>query len=229
VADIASEPALTNVNVWANYAIVSNEERKRMACAPRDILIEQVQIAPRQTFNPVNNPHPRYDIRFSHSIKALFFAVRNTTNNSVRSNYTTASPVPGPLFDNYVPSNTWDPIENATLTYENTDRLSEMGADYYSLVSPWYSAPTIPEETGYHMYSYSLAFFDIDPLGSTNYGKLTNVSISPKASDPAVTAYNGTGGLNSGADYPQKFEFIALVTNSNIIRVSGGALGFPVL
>ena len=40
------EPRLTNVNVWANYAIVSNDERKRMACAPRDILIEQVQSAP---------------------------------------------------------------------------------------------------------------------------------------------------------------------------------------
>ena len=32
-----------SVQVWANYAMVSNEERKRMACAPRDILIEQVQ------------------------------------------------------------------------------------------------------------------------------------------------------------------------------------------
>ena len=40
------EPVLTNVQVWANYAIVSNDERKRMACAPRDMLIEQVQSAP---------------------------------------------------------------------------------------------------------------------------------------------------------------------------------------
>ena len=41
-------PVLGNTQVWANYAIVSNDERKRMACAPRDILIEQVQTAPRQ-------------------------------------------------------------------------------------------------------------------------------------------------------------------------------------
>lgn len=228
-ADIATEPTLDLVDVWANYAIVSNEERKRMACAPRDLLIEQVQTAPRNNFNPVTNRIPRMDIRFSHSIKVLFFAVRNTTTDNIRSNYTTASPVPGPIVDNYTPSNSWDPIEYATLTYENTDRLSQMGADYYSLVNPWYFAPTIPRETGYHMYSYSLNFYDVDPLGSTNYGKLTNVSIAVRGSDASIVAQNGTGGAGSGADYPQKFELIVLAVNSNIIRVSGGALGFPVL
>lgn len=228
-ADIASEPVLENADVWANYAIVSNEERKRMGCAPRDLLVEQVQTAPRHTFNPLTNINPRYDIRFSHSIKVLFFAVQNITNNNVRSNYTTASPIPGPQVDNYTPSNSWDPIEYTTLTYENTDRLTNMGSDYYSLVNPWYFAPTIPKDTGYHMYSYSLAFFDIDPLGSTNYGKLTNVSIAPKASNPSVVAAGGTGAVGSGADYAQKFEFIVLAVNSNIIRISGGALGFPVL
>jgi hypothetical protein len=228
-ADIANEPVLAKVDVWANYAIVSNEERKRMGCAPRDLLVEQVQTAPRNNFNPTTNTNPRYDIRFSHSIKVLFFAVENTTVDNVKSNYTTATPIPGPVVDNYTPSNSWDPIDFTTLTYENTDRLSNMGSDYFSNVSPWYSAPTIPVETGYHMYSYSLDFMDVDPLGSTNYGKLTNVSIAPTASAPSVVAAAGTGGAGSGADYPQKFQFIVLAINSNIIRVSGGALGFPVM
>ncbi len=34
-------------------------------------------------------------------------------------------------------------------------------------------------------YSYSLAFNEIDPMGSTNYGKLTNISIVPTASPAA--------------------------------------------
>ena len=50
--------------VWANYAIVSNDERKRMACAPRDILIEQVQTAPRQAFAPADQP-PAFELRYS--------------------------------------------------------------------------------------------------------------------------------------------------------------------
>jgi hypothetical protein len=227
--DIATVPELSAVQVWANYAIVSNEERKRMACAPRDLLIEQVQTAPRQTFAPLTNPTPVYDIRFSHAIKALFFAVRNTTHTNVWSNYTSASPVTGPQTVVFEPSNAFDPITRTTITYENTTRLAQMGSDYFSYVNPWYHAPTIPDPTGYHSYSYSLDFYAIDPLGSTNYGKLTNVSISPEASTFAITGAGGNGGAGSGADYAQTFEFITTVINNTIIRISGGALGFPVL
>jgi hypothetical protein len=227
--DIAVAPEITNIQVWANYAIVSNEERKRMACSPRDILIEQVQTAPRQNFTPLTNPNQSYDIRFSHSIKALFFAVRNITNPGIWSNYTTASPVAGPAVITYEPSGSFDPIDNTTFTYENTNRLNQMGSDYYSLIEPFYKAPSIPEPTGYHMYSYSLDFHDVDPLGSTNYGKLTNVSVVPASSAAAAVGAGGTGTAGSGQDYAQTFEFIIIGMNTNVIRISGGALGFPVL
>lgn len=227
--DIALAPELTNIQVWANYSIVSNEERKRMACAPRDILIEQVQTAPRQNFTPLTNPTQSFDIRFSHSIKALFFAVRNITNPNIWSNYTTASPTPGPSVVTYEPSGAFDPIANTTFTYENTNRLNQMGSDYYSLIEPFYKAPSIPEPTGYHLYSYSLGFYNVDPLGSTNFGKLTNVSVVPAASPAAVTGAGARGPAGSGQDFPQTYEFVIIGLNTNIIRISGGALGFPVL
>jgi hypothetical protein len=104
-----------------------------------------------------------------------------------------------------------------------------MGSDYFSLVQPWFHAPVIPLDTGYHMYSYSLDFICLDPKGSTNYGKLTNVSIAPNASAGAVSGANGAGLTGSGADFNQTFRFITTVINNNIIRISGGALGFPVL
>jgi hypothetical protein len=104
-----------------------------------------------------------------------------------------------------------------------------MGSDYFSLVNPYFHAPAIPLETGYHMYSYSLDFISLDPMASTNFGKLTNVSMVPEASDGAKIASLGTGAVGSGADFKQTFEFIVTAVNNNIIRVSGGALGFPVL
>ena len=216
------EPTLKNVQVWGNYAIVSNDERKRMGCAPRDILIEQVQTAPKQTFTPATNGQPSYDIRFSHSIKALFFGVRNTTNPCEWSNYTAASPIPGANLVDFYPSGAVDPIINTSLIYESTQRLSQMGSDYFSLVDPWYTAPAIPIETGYHMYSYSLDFFCLDPMGSTNYGKLTNVSIVPEASAGAVVGANGSGAAGSGVDFAQTYEFCVTAVNNNIIRISGG-------
>jgi len=223
------EPQLGVTQVWGNFAIISNDERKRMACAPRDILIEQVQTAPTQTFMPQQNATPSYDIRFAHSVKALFFAVRNATVPCEWSNYTTASPIPGEDVVDFYPATAIDPISCTSLIYENTARLQQMGSDYFTLVNPWYHAPVIPMETGYHMYSYALDFFCLDPQGSTNFGKLTNVSIAPTASDMAIAAASGTGSLNSGVGNPQKYTFIVTAVNFNIIRISGGALGFPVL
>jgi hypothetical protein len=228
-----SQMTLTNVQVWANYAIVSNDERKRMACAPRDILIEQVQIAPRQTFTPGTDRCPRYDLRFSHAIKVFFFGARNTTVRSQWSNYTSGTPVPRNSSVNYSALAMTDPILQTSIIYENTNRLSQMGSDYYSLINPWYHAPVIPLETGYHMYSYSLDFICLDPMGSTNYGKLTNVSISPECSEDAVRSSSGSFPINegnpSGGDFVQTWEFVTTAVNNNIIRISGGALGFPVL
>lgn len=215
----SSAPVLSNVQVWANYAIVSNQERKRMGCAPRDILVEQVQTIPRQAFTPATNPVQSFDIRLSHAIKVLFFGVRNSTWKSEWSNYTTHSPsYVGGNFT-MTPEGSSDPILQTSLIYENTNRLAQMGSDYFSLVNPFYHAPVVPAETGYHSYSYSLDFYCLDPMGSTNYGKLTNVSIVPEASQ-AATETAGDG---------QTFHFILTAVNNNVIRVSGGALGFPVL
>jgi hypothetical protein len=235
-ADIDGMPQLTNVQVWANYAIVSNDERKRMACAPRDILIEQVQTSPRQTFAPATNASPSFDIRFSHAIKVLFFGVRNTTVRSQWSNYTAGCPVPGEVCVNFSAPSMTDPLLQTSIIYENTNRLSQMGSDFFSLINPWYHAPVIPLETGYHMYSYSLDFICLDPMGSTNYGKLTNVSIVPEASADAVLAAKGSFENTvdnpqdcSGANFCNTWELIVTAVNNNIIRISGGALGFPVL
>jgi len=79
------------------------------------------------------------------------------------------------------------------------------------------------------MYSYSLDFISLDPMASTNFGKLTNVSMVPEASDGAKVASLGTGPVNSGTDFKQTFEFIVTAVNNNIIRVSGGALGYMFL
>ena len=73
----------------------------------------------------------------------------------------------------------------ANLVYENTQRLGFMTMDYYDLC-PYYHAPVMPQDSnlfcseGMHMFSYSLDFMCLDPLGSTNFGKLTNVQLNVK-------------------------------------------------
>lgn len=225
-------------DVWAEYALVSNMERVQMGKAPRDMLIEQVQTAPLQTFNAAMTSAANniFNIHFAHSIKALFFNVQNITNCSEWSNYTAASPVPTALGVIFSPVLATDPIAATSLFYENTQRLSNMGSDYFSLIHPWYTAVSIPLETGFHLYSYTLDLLNTNPMGSTNYGKLTNVSLSFTPSMDAQTAAAAIGSLVSpsifacqGAGIPQVYQSIVVGLNHNIVRIAGGALGFPVL
>jgi len=219
------------VDMWAEYAIVSNVERTQMGKAPRDILIEQVQTAPRTQYTPSNVAQT--DIRFAHSIKALFFSVRNKTVLSEYSNYTSGQVVPYPTGLDFFPGYASDPIRQTSLLYENTARLVNMGSDYFSLIVPWYNAVSIPTETGYHLMSYTLDLVNTNPMGSTNYGKLTNVSFQFGASDAAIASStapsDATAARINGAPVLQTFETIVVGVNHNIVRISGGALGFPIL
>ena len=221
-SDLKSVPSLSTVQVWGNYALVSNDHRRSMGSVPRDIVIEQCQASPSFTYDPYRQPYQSFDIRFSHAVKALFWGVQNTTVPSVHANYTTESAKVSKIgeevfIDHFLG---YDPIETTTLIYENTQRLAALGSDYFSLVQPYYQpGMVIPAQTGYHMYSYALNMLEHNPTGSTNYGKLTNISMVPAASQAAITA----------SERGEKFQFVVFVLNNNLIRISGGALGFPVL
>jgi hypothetical protein len=222
-----SAPALI-ADVWAEYALVSNMERVQMGKAPRDLLIEQVQTAPASCFNGQSTScsNNQFNIHFAHAIKALFFGIQNITNTSEWSNYTSASPVPTASGVIFSPTLATDPISATSLFYENTQRLSNMGSDYFSLIQPWYVSVAIPLETGYHLYSYTLDLLNTNPMGSTNYGKLTNVSLSFTASSDAVIGAAATGTLaipgplvSQGAGLPQIYQGIVIGLNMNIIRI----------
>jgi hypothetical protein len=167
----------------------------------------------------------------------FFFACRNTTIRSQWSNYTAASPIPDPIalgqtrgfldLDGELMN---DPISLISLVYENANRLSKMGADYFSLVNPFFNAPVIPLNTGYHCYSYSLDFINLDPMGSTNHAKLNNVSLEICASETVLATTKPYDiNVNNKNNSEQKFEFIATAVNNNILRVSSGILVFPYL
>lgn len=223
--DLMAEPKLTQVQLWGNYAMVAPDERAKMGCATREMVIETYQKTSPQTFDPNTNGSPSVDVRFTHAVKVLFFAVRNTTTPGEWSNYSTHSPFPmgsGNVLQTHKDAS--DPLNSITIQYENVIRLGHLGADYYSLVNPWYHAPSIPEENGYHCYSYALSFVDVDPTGSTNYGKMTNVSCIPEASEMCKIAATGSDTLRK-----QTFEFIIMAVTNTVVRISGGVLGFVVL
>ena len=156
------------------------------------------------------------------------------------SNYSTEAPLCGVVRLGI------DPLAQASLKYESTLRVV-LGSDYYSLTVPYYYSVAIPEEVGYHMYSYALNSFLYNPSGSTNYSKLANVSLDYV---PSLAAINAAGVSPTGlitptrsngsdlqwwikgvedTDFPQSFVGIFIANNWNIARVANGSLGHPTL
>lgn len=233
---VSTDLHLRTVQLWANYAVVSNEERVKMGKCPRDMVIEQVQRHGGRQFTAAvttTASNQQFDIRMSHSIKALFWNIQNTTvctGNQAQelSNYTTSSYCSStdltPNGDSYGEAHGEDPILLSSLLYENTYRLFEMGSDYFSLVQQFYHWDVIPEQTGFHSYSFAIKPTSMDPTGSTNFGKLTNVSLQLTPTQNAVDQNALAQGQGK-----QVYQLFIRALNFNIVRVSGGALGLPVL
>lgn len=232
----------SSVQVWANYAVVTTQERDLMGVCPRDMLIEQTQKINASAFVPASGASTNYDVRLSHAVKALFWNARNKTTANLWSNYTTGpttdaatNPVPDLSTANYFTGfyGGYDPIATTSVVYENSNRLSEMPSDYFSLVQQFYHWTRIPDETGYHSYSYALVPEDSDPTGSTNFGKLANASLRIAASTAGIRSiaaasnatYNGVSWETNGATY----DMVIRALSWNIVRIFGGTLGFPVL
>jgi hypothetical protein len=216
--------SLLKARVWANYAVVTNEERALMGQTTRDIAIEQMQAAPITSYSVGGTS--QYDIRFSHGIKALMFGLRQTARDTTA--YTAGAGfingAGGDLLSRYYSRdfaaeaagsfNRKSPIDNVTLLYENTTRLGSIPSEYFTHMQPYHHAQSIPtDEAGMHLYSYALDLMKVDPCGSTNFGMLTNISIIPAS----IAGLTGS------------WELVVNGINHNVIRVTGGALGFPIL
>ena len=228
---------LNNCQVWAHYAVIPNGDREKIGEeSDIDTIIEQVQTIPPTSFNPANQRQRGVDLRFAHSIRALFFAMRNTTVKSEWSNYSTHVPrgvpnSPGLIFR---PVGATDPIGRAILTYENVDRVN-MSSDYYTLVAPYYTAVRIPMEIGYHLLSYCNKLDTLQPDGSTNFARLASVNLNIEASD--VAEAQASPAATVGVDHwdpawhnqEARFDIVITASSLSVLRFSSGSAGFPVL
>jgi hypothetical protein len=249
-------PEIVSANWWANYAIVHHSERQQMGKSSRDILIEQYQRHSSQQFNLANKLS--VDIRFAHAVRALFFAIQNTTFTGDGSTYTAVTDkVDFGGVDRSRTTFLQPIIDNVTLTYENTSRFGNMPSEYFTHVNPHWCSSKNNITPGLHMYSYSLDIRNPDPNGHTNYSRLNNVNLMIEASsvaqkanqvwrveDPSFqdmyTEYRDTisiktsdakklGILPNQIVTRNTYTGVFYALSHTILRVSGGCVGFPLL
>lgn len=230
---------LQNCQIWAHYAVIPNGDREKIADECEiDTVISQIQsISPSSVGAGVTSRG--IDLRFAHSIRAIYFAMRNTTIRSEWSNYSTHIPrgVGSDTGEDHGivmrPTGTADPIARAVLQYENVDRVN-MDSDYYTLVAPWFSAERIPEHTGYHLLSYANRLNKLEPDGSTNFARLASVNLNLVLSDTAIAQMadpNTAVELWSPEYHATKASFDIIITASSlsVLRFQAGSAGFPVI
>jgi len=249
-------PEIVSANWWANYAIVHHSERQQMGKSSRDILIEQYQRHSSQQFNLANKLS--VDIRFAHAVRALFFAIQNTTFQGDGSTYTAVTDKVDLVGVDRARTTFLQPIiDNVTLTYENTSRFGNMPSEYFTHVNPHWCSSKNNITPGLHMYSYSLDIRNPDPNGHTNFSRLNNVNLMIEASsvaqkanqvwrveDPSYqdmyTEYRDTVSLKTGdakklgilPNYVvtrNTYTGVFYALSHTILRVSGGCVGFPLL
>jgi hypothetical protein len=223
---------LQHCETLAHYVVVHNDERVLMGKCPRDIAIHQIQFLQDQQFD-LEKSQQCFDLRFSHSVSMIFYSAKNLSWAGEHSQYSVwdFGVVDNPTSPDITGLNGFDPIEKTQLIYENTARF-DGGSDYGSLIVPFYFGKVIPDVSGYHVLSYTLEMFSLDPKGSTGYSKLANVSIIHHRSQAAYNA-SVIGGVipSTQVQFPSQkhYKNKVLCDNWNIIRLSGGSLGLPIL
>jgi hypothetical protein len=215
--DISAPPSLGSVQFWANYAIVSGDERKNMACKARTTIIECAESAIglasiRSTTSKSMIEQP---VDFTLATRCLFFGIRNKTHPNQWSNYSTASPVPCKGATQFTPRGASDPIDHASLVYGYGTVRLDQDAQYLSCIAPWYHAERIPEGIGYHMYSYALSLNDVNPNGSTNFNRIADPKLRWSESDSLRTS-------TQDVDYPQTYESVLTSIGYKYIKYSAG-------
>ena len=186
---------------WAQYVIVTNDEREYHTGQERDVVIEQVQKY--DSIKKQGSGTVKLDFHFNYPVKALFWNAVNTTAEDLHnfSNYTT---------DASDADSGSDPVTHVSLFYENNPRCENVPADHFSMMESWNNLPVGTMQTGYHSLVYALDITSPDGTGSTNYSKLS-VSLTNQIADVAGNYY----------------KVVLRALTINIFRMSQGAVSFP--
>jgi hypothetical protein len=133
-------------DVWAEYAMVTKPERKFHRDSSKDYLVEQVQ---RYTHKRESAGTHRFDFKFNYPMRSLYFNMLNQSAKEYNNhcNYTT---------NPHNADEGKDPVQHASLYYDNVARFERFPASHFSDIVPYYHHRRVPTETGYHAHSFSL-------------------------------------------------------------------------
>lgn len=192
-------PSLSNASLWCNYIFLDNDERRQFAQSQHEYLIEQLQF----TTESFSNTTVKTKLALNHPCKALIWVLQldaNVATNVNRWSDFTNSGGTG------IPYGGTDPLYDAKLQLNGSDRFATRTAGYFNLVQPNDHFPSIPS-TGIYVYSFALFPAEHQPSGSCNFSRIDNANLN----------------MTLTTSSPLKMKLYAI--NYNILRIMSGMGG----
>jgi hypothetical protein len=244
---ISSIPSPTNAAIYVDYIYLDTEERRRMAQASHEYLIEQVQFNEEKSIVGANN---RIDLTFNHPVKELVWVCQPSFYRDCRlaagagynpDNTRTASGGPTVAAASRLTPFTYDidPVYEQWIQINGQDRLDKRYGDYYSKVQMYQhhtglnpgSYLNTNYESGVYSYSFALKPEEHQPSGTCNFSRIDTATIVMNMAGVGTSAGGAfTGGTVGAPDFNKtpdlnNWDVRVYAVNYNILRVMSGMAG----
>jgi hypothetical protein len=209
-------PQAIQAALYIDYIYLDTEERRRMAQASHEYLIEQTQFNEDKGITGANN---RIDLTFNHPVKELIWVVQPSWYTDCRF---AAAANPGPnhtqLYPFYYDQ---DPVFDQWLQINGQDRLDRRYGDYYNKVQPYQHHSGAAPGVGVYMYSFALRPEEHQPSGTCNFSRIDTATIVMN-----MASLGGSGStINPGLGDEQNWNVRVYAVNYNVLRVMSGMGG----
>lgn len=207
------------VQLFGDYVFLDKPERHRFAAAEHEYLIEQLQIAPRQSIAK-GLTHFNVSLTFNHAVKEFVWVLQQDRVRKAHEWFNFSDRMISDGGDPLYPGDPCDLLDTAMLLLDGYDRFYRRGARYFRITQPWQYHTAIPNSFIY-LYSFCLKPEEEHPTGSLNCSMIDDVMLNLRF-DPLV-ATCGT------VNYLEDRHIQVYATNYNVFRVVGGLGGLAFL
>jgi hypothetical protein len=232
---ISTIPQPLNAAIYIDYIYLDTEERRRMAQASHEYLIEQVQFNEEKGIVSAMN---RIDLTFNHPVKELVWVVQPSFYRDCRlatgSGYQPNGALTGTQSAYRLTPFTYniDPVYEQWIQINGQDRLDRRFGDYYSKVQAYQHHSGVSPGLGVYTYSFALKPEEHQPSGSCNFSRIDTATIVMNMagntdSNGGLLAPPGNLGAPAFAFNPDfnNWDVRVYAVNYNILRVMSGMAG----
>jgi hypothetical protein len=203
-------PQAIQASLYIDYIYLDTEERRRMAQASHEYLIEQTQFNEDKGITGANN---RIDLTFNHPVKELLWIVQPTAFTDCRF----AAEIG--LTKLYPFTYNEDPIFDQLIQINGQDRLDRRYGDYFNKVQA-YQHHSGTSQPGVYMYSFALRPEEHQPSGTCNFSRIDTATIVMNMATLGTSSVHNPG-LGDG----QNWNVRVYAINYNVLRVMSGMGG----